>query len=245
LEQMLAAEGAQASLVENGLGALEAVGTDGAAWDAVLMDVQMPQMDGLEATRRILERAPDLPIIGQTAHALAEDLEKCRAAGMVGQVSKPIEYEDLVAAVLRHARRRDRESVPVPTPPAAAPTGGEAPDDSVDWAGLAERYPGNAAFIDRLAALTIANYRGTSAHLRQWAASGNLAEIGTTAHALKSVAGNLRADTTGSLAESTQRAARTGSSDAALLALQLADSLDLFLGSLEAHLQRMEGGSAD
>ena len=237
LEQMLTAEGAQVGLAEHGRGALEAVGADGAAWDAVLMDVQMPEMDGLEATRRILERAPELPIIGQTAHAMAEELDQCRAAGMVGQVSKPIAYEDLVATVLLHARHRGRE------PGAQADTDAThgdfdrsgTPGDSVDWAGLAERYQGKSAFVDRLAALAITNYSGMPASLRQWAAAGNLAEIGAAAHTLKSVAGNLRADATAALAESTQRAARTGSSDAPLLALQLADSLDLLIGSLVAH----------
>ncbi|AUB82017.1 PAS domain S-box protein [Candidatus Thiodictyon syntrophicum] len=237
LEQMLTAEGAQVGLAENGRGALEAVGADGVAWDAVLMDVQMPEMDGLEASRRILERAPELPIIGQTAHAMAEELDQCRAAGMVGQVSKPIAYEDLVATVLLHARHRGRE------PGAQADTDAThgdfgrsgAPGDSVDWAGLAERYQGRTAFVDRLAALAITNYSGMPASLRQWAAAGNLAEIGAAAHTLKSVAGNLRADATAALAESTQRAARTGNPDAALLALQLADSLDWFIGSLVAH----------
>ena len=65
-------------------------------YDIVLMDMQMPVLGGLDATRRILELAPDLPIIGQTANAFAEDREKCLAAGMTGYIAKPFDSEALV-----------------------------------------------------------------------------------------------------------------------------------------------------
>ncbi len=241
LEEMLVAEGARVTLVENGRTAVAAVRADVTAWDAVLMDVQMPEMDGLQATRLILELVPGLPIIGQTAHSLAEEIEKCRAAGMVGELCKPIDYEDLVAAVLRHTRYAGL--VPGPAPP-APPAGGEPPGDGVDWAGLAQRYKGNTAFIDRLAALAIEVNREQPARLRRWVAAGNLAEIGDAAHALKSVAGNLMAGATLALAESTQRAARGGQADTTALALQLADSLEQLLGTLATHLERAADGAA-
>lgn len=56
---------------------------------------------GYEATRRILEVAPSLPIIGQTAHAFGEDRDRCLAVGMVGHISKPIEPKDLIALILQ------------------------------------------------------------------------------------------------------------------------------------------------
>ncbi|MGO9443759.1 MAG: response regulator, partial [Thiobacillaceae bacterium] len=68
----------------------------------VLMDVQMPVMDGHEATRRIRELAPGLPIIGLTAHALAEERERCSAAGMVDCVPKPIDIDTLVNVIRKH-----------------------------------------------------------------------------------------------------------------------------------------------
>jgi adenosylhomocysteinase len=61
-------------------------------------------MDGYEATRRILALAPDLPIVAQTAHALEEEREKCRAAGMAGHIAKPIDPDELVLVVRQHAR---------------------------------------------------------------------------------------------------------------------------------------------
>jgi PAS domain S-box-containing protein len=103
LEENLIHDGAEVVLVGNGREAVERVMRDGgAAYDIVLMDIQMPEMDGYEATRRIRELTPDLPIIGQTAHALNEEREKCLAAGMVGHIAKPIDPERLVKLVRQH-----------------------------------------------------------------------------------------------------------------------------------------------
>ena len=91
---------------ENGQVAVNAVAQAGpGAFDAVLMDVQMPVMDGLEATRHIRRIAPSLPVIGLTAHALQEELDRCLAAGMVERVVKPVDVDLLVAALLRHVSR--------------------------------------------------------------------------------------------------------------------------------------------
>jgi PAS domain S-box-containing protein len=103
LEETLVGDGARVVMVGTGQAAVERVIRDGpAAYDIVLMDMQMPEMDGLEATRRILKLAPDLPIIGQTAHAFSEEREKCFAAGMVAHIAKPIDPDELVQLVQVH-----------------------------------------------------------------------------------------------------------------------------------------------
>jgi PAS domain S-box-containing protein len=109
LEESLSDDGATVVVASDGREAIERLRRDGrAAYDVVLMDVQMPEMDGYEATRQILALAPDLPVIGQTAHALPEAQEKCFAAGMVAHIAKPIDAAALVKLLRKHVPvRRD------------------------------------------------------------------------------------------------------------------------------------------
>ena len=101
LEVNLEDDGARLVIVGDGATAVERIIADGPdAYDVVLMDIQMPVMDGYQATRRILELVPELPIIGQTAHAFDEDRDKCLASGMAGHIAKPIEPRALAALIL-------------------------------------------------------------------------------------------------------------------------------------------------
>ena len=99
--RLLSKMGYTADVAGNGLEALEAVGRQ--RYDLVLMDVQMPEMDGLEATRRLVADVPDERrpwIVAMTANAMEGDREACLAAGMNGYISKPIRVPELVGAVL-------------------------------------------------------------------------------------------------------------------------------------------------
>lgn len=107
LEDNLASEGAEVTLAVNGQEAVERVRQQGPkGFDVVLMDLQMPVMDGYEATRQIRALAPALPIIGQTAHALDDERAACLAAGMVDHLAKPIDPDRLIASILHHTRLR-------------------------------------------------------------------------------------------------------------------------------------------
>ena len=104
--------GYRADLASNGLEAVESV--DREIYDVVLMDVQMPQMDGLEASRRIVDAAPnDRPrIVAMTANAMPGDREMCLAAGMNDYIAKPIDAESLVQALLAVTKREVGEVDP-------------------------------------------------------------------------------------------------------------------------------------
>ncbi|MFL6682463.1 MAG: ATP-binding protein, partial [Burkholderiaceae bacterium] len=103
LERALEIEGAEATIVGDGRQAVNRVLADGReSYDVVLMDIQMPEMDGYEATRRILELAPDLPVIGQTAHAMLDERRECLAAGMVDHIAKPLDFRLLADMIVRH-----------------------------------------------------------------------------------------------------------------------------------------------
>ena len=94
--------GYRADVASNGLEALAAL--ERQPYDVVLMDVQMPELDGLDASRRICERWPQESrphIIAMTANALPEDREACFAAGMNDYVAKPIRADELAAALKR------------------------------------------------------------------------------------------------------------------------------------------------
>jgi len=110
LEECLLPEGARIVMVGDGRQAVERLIADGPdAYDLVLMDIQMPVMDGYEATRRLLELAPGLTIVGQTAHAFDEDRDKCLSAGMVAHIAKPIDIKALVALILQVVAARRGE----------------------------------------------------------------------------------------------------------------------------------------
>ncbi|HEX4209848.1 MAG TPA: response regulator, partial [Candidatus Binataceae bacterium] len=98
--RLLEKNGHHVTLAANGREALETLGRMGWNFDAVLMDIQMPEMDGLETTREIrrIESSSTrhLPIIAVTAHALKRDRERCLEAGMDDYVSKPIDSELLL-----------------------------------------------------------------------------------------------------------------------------------------------------
>ena len=103
IRALLEAEGAGVNEVDNGAKAVEAVmGARECPFDLVLMDVQMPEMDGRQATHQLRQAHPDLPIIGLTAHVSEDERQKSLASGMDDQLVKPVMQEILVTTILRH-----------------------------------------------------------------------------------------------------------------------------------------------
>jgi CheY-like chemotaxis protein len=111
---MLRKMGHLVTLATTGTAAVETWKRD--AFDLVLMDIQMPEMDGLEATRNIRaieqQGGPRTPIIAMTAHAMSGDRERCLEAGMDDHVTKPINRADLAATIHRHTSAAAEVSLP-------------------------------------------------------------------------------------------------------------------------------------
>lgn len=241
LESTLNDEGARFECVENGLQALERIRGQGPeAYDLMLMDIQMPEMDGYQATRRILELAPDLPIIGLSAHTLPQERERCLAVGMVEHLAKPVETDELVAKIQHYARPPASQGPPFSA--AFATRIERLPREAgtatgIDWSGLEERYKGKIPFVDRLAAAVLESHLDTPAQLRQESGGRNFEALEFLAHSLKGVSGALMADTLYQLAKRTDEAALGRQADTWELADQLTVEVEGFLGLLKERLK--------
>ena len=129
--ELLAGEGATVALAEGGLQGVEQALLGEPAFDAVLMDIQMPDIDGFEATRRIRAAGTRarMPIIAMTANAAETDRQACLQAGMNDHVGKPIDLEKLVTIILRQCRG---EATEAQEPAANDASEIEAPADLLD-----------------------------------------------------------------------------------------------------------------
>jgi signal transduction histidine kinase/DNA-binding response OmpR family regulator/HPt (histidine-containing phosphotransfer) domain-containing protein len=146
--ELLGHEGAVVEVAPCGLDAISAVRREGPLPDVILMDIQMPDMDGYEATRAILDllgkRAP--PIIAMTANAMQSDRELALAAGMADHVGKPFDLRQLIAVILLHAAGALQAPA---TAPAAAPDA--APDTTPAEASLIPLSPPAPPSLPRVA----------------------------------------------------------------------------------------------
>ena len=230
LLDMLAGEGAQTTLVGNGRLAVEALESPETRFDIVLMDVQMPEMDGLAATRRIRESYPDLPIIGQTAHALAEEHDKCRNAGMNDVITKPLDINQLLTVILRHLGRAS-ETLPVESAEevCADSTVVMLPATAVDWLLLEHRFRDRPGFLPKMIGIFLKSNANRPDQTRAAATSGDLAQLAEIAHSLKGSAGFLLANDVVSKALSVEAAAKAASPEVVALAEALADALERIL----------------
>ncbi|MEM1114955.1 MAG: ATP-binding protein, partial [Bacteroidota bacterium] len=229
--EMLEDWGAIVSTAGNGREAVEAVG-DGAAppFDVVLMDVQMPEMDGFEATRRIRARfGPEvLPVVALTASALVEQRAAMQEAGMDDLVVKPFKPAHLRARVAAHVRQAETSEPPaaasVPATPLADAPESDAPesdvpeanaseaafDDSVlDETFLDEQAGGDPAFRRRMLELFLDPLPETLAALESAAAADDRPAVQAAAHRLKGGAGIIGAHALYEAATALEAAARS------------------------------------
>lgn len=217
---LLRQAGIEADVVGNGAHAVEAVSRH--EYAVVLMDVQMPVVDGLEATRRIRAlpgRSGRLPIVAMTAHAMRGDRERCLAAGMNGYVSKPIEPATLLSIVGQHLRARQ----PVAGAQAALPPashGHAAAIDEKRFTNLVHMLP-STELVAILANWLKELDRSVADMARLADMEGNAHALGRLAHDVKGTSGTVGALTLGQIAASVEKACSAGDTLAARSSVQL------------------------
>jgi two-component system sensor histidine kinase/response regulator len=228
---MLVKRGHQVDVVSNGREAVDAAGAR--RYDVVLMDIQMPELDGFEATQRIraLPQGRNLPIIALTAHALSGERQRCLDAGMTGYVAKPFKAHDLFAAVEGRGGVSPAEPV-APAPPAV----------DLDEFRRTMEEAGAGHAVDGILATFVATLPQRLEALVTAAQAAEPDPIQRAAHAFKSSAATIGARRLAALLEQIEAAARDGDVAAAR------DKLEGARGEAQAALEYLQAtakGGAD
>ncbi|MGH8458378.1 MAG: response regulator, partial [Nevskiales bacterium] len=224
--EILGDAGVHVEIAEHGAEAVAAV--QRSAYDVVLMDVQMPVMDGYEATRaiRALPQFAQLPIIAMTANAMERDQQECRAAGMNDFLSKPIDSDQLLVTLAKWMQviraTPPKEAAPVPQT-----LTDRLPDSlpGIDCKGSLRRLGGREALLRELLQELVIEQAHASKKIDEAWQRGDKTEAVRLAHSLKGVAANLGctrlAETAGELEQSCKQG-RAENLPAQLAAVQAA-----------------------
>jgi signal transduction histidine kinase/CheY-like chemotaxis protein/HPt (histidine-containing phosphotransfer) domain-containing protein len=233
---ILERQGHQVTLVENGYAAINACRE--CRFDLVLMDVQMPGMDGLEATRRIreMEAAANFrtPILALTAYAAGEDRNKCLAAGMDGYLAKPFKPVELLAALQKLRSTSPANHVDSSADSHRDPTHiATLPDLPIfDREGLLARLDGREELIDRFVDMFRKGVAERWENLYRAAADEDNESIRNYAHSVKGLAANIGAMRVQKLAGYIEEMGRLGNPAEAVNHLpRLKNELDSFMAA--------------
>jgi len=246
--QLLQRRGHTVTVARNGREALAA--WEAAPFDAILMDVQMPDMDGFEATAQIRQRekgmGTHIPIIAMTANAMKGDREGCLAAGMDAYVSKPFKARELYAAVESaaapmRATENGRLAEPLSNPAPIAVSSLTA--DTFDRAETLEQAAGSMEMVRDLVALFFEESPKLMAEIKDAISHADAPALQRAAHTLKSSAGIFAASPTVRAAASLEMMGRRGELEGSRAELaKLESELDQLLRALHAFVE--EGKAA-
>ncbi|MFA5824768.1 MAG: response regulator [Gallionellaceae bacterium] len=230
--ELLTEVGLKVDVANDGYEALEKARNGG--YDLILMDMQMPGMDGLEATRAIRELSDcaTLPILAMTANAFDEDRERCHAAGMNDFIAKPVDPEQLFGAILRWLPSAGIIR-PVTTALAEAVPGELATIPGLEIEQGLKVLNGHLTAYKRLLRRYAADHANDIIQLRERMVQGNRDEARRLAHTLKGSSGNLGATGMQRLAAELETAIKNGRD---------ATEIEQLAGTAETGLQRLIAG---
>ncbi len=203
--------GYHADAVASGKEAVKAVET--LPYDLVFMDVQMPEMDGLEATRKIRkrERSERIPIVAMTAHAMAEHRQQCLEAGMDDYVSKPVNPQQLVEVIERQLSRSAE-----PAASGACVEAQSVEEEAFDRSALLERLGGDEELLDEITDVFLEDIPAQLEQLRQGLSDNDATLVQGQGHRIKGASANLQAEAMREVAYEIEIAGRDGKLDSAL-----------------------------
>jgi len=206
--ELLGDAGLLVDVAENGRLALEKAQHE--SYDLVLMDMQMPVMDGIEATRELrkIPRLAGLPIVAMTANAMQRDRDRCLAAGMNDYVVKPIEPDDLWATLLKWIKPR-AQVIPLPAPRAMAVEGLPAIDGLDMGTGL-KRMLGKEALYLAMLRRYVAGQKGSIDAIRRALDDQDWATAERLAHTVKGTSGSIGATAIPACAAALEQAIQQG-----------------------------------
>jgi CheY-like chemotaxis protein/HPt (histidine-containing phosphotransfer) domain-containing protein len=212
---MLSKAGYQVDIVENGKQAVDAFTRGG--HDLILMDLRMPEMNGLEATAviRASENGKSIPIIAMTANARKEDVDRCHAAGMDGFVAKPVDKQKLIETLQRYMPGPQPVTVAGNEPSQAVDVAhGVEPDGSVallDDAAISQlKEDTSAELVPTMVSLFIEEIVSRAGRVSEGLNSLPLESLEDEAHTLKSCAGTFGATRLHGLARAMETACHQG-----------------------------------
>jgi PAS domain S-box-containing protein len=240
LGEMLEQEGALVTFAQDGAQAVAQVQAQtSACFDIVLCDIQMPLLDGYQATKAIKELVPDLPVVGLTAHAFESAKQQAWQVGMVGYVTKPYMLDTLVAEILRHARKRPSDQ-PAPAASQAPPGPSMTPEptmhkESADWQAMQQYFREQPQLLDKLIGMLNKTLSGIEQELAQAMSHKDLPALAKVAHNIKGTALNLHTPELARLAVQTQDQARQLAQEALDTAQSLSVHLHDFIDLVAAH----------
>ena len=164
-------------------------------YDCVLMDIQMPEMDGLTATRKIREeeRFNSLPILAMTAHAMKGEREKSLSAGMNDHITKPIDPHILYNALIKYIKGEATANSVADFAEKNATADGDAPFqiEGVDVVNGLKRVAGKQDLYFKLLKTFVDNYTGVTAKAQKMVVEKNVPELAALLHTIAGVAGNI------------------------------------------------------